>query len=576
MFNKAFADYLVNNKIANEDIYAIEEVCDNSSTFLHHYLIDENFLDEDYTYQCLAKFIDVEYKELQLTELNFDLLKIFPRNIYILNRTIPIKQDDRNLYIAISEPENMYMAEELKYYINKNIVYYLATPTRIQETINYINNRVKQLDVLDTLEKQDEISDKTLSDMSETDAPIIALCDSVLKDAVSRGASDIHIEPFENEIIIRYRIDGKLLKVDSIKPSLYPPFLARFKIIADLNIAERRVPQDGKISEDIDGRKYDFRVSTMPTVFGEKIVIRIYNKSLSTSDMSLLGLSDQQKRLITSFITRPHGIILLTGPTGSGKSTSLYTFLRYLNKGDVNITTVEDPVENVIKGITQVQVNPKANLTFSSVLRATLRQDPNIIMIGEIRDEETAHIAVRAAITGHLVLSTIHTNSAASVVTRLIDMGVEPYLVADSLICSVSQRLVRKLCVHCKKEDITTSIETKLLGLNEPKKIYRACGCSVCSNTGYLGRIGIFEILPVTSEVRNIIMSPHFNSEMLQDAMKGKIESITDVARKRVLDGDTTIEEYSSLIEELESSKIEVNYQQNENDSQITEDSYGV
>lgn len=330
--------------------------------------------------------------------------------------------------------------------------------------------------------------------------------------------------------------------MNKIPVNLYQSVLARYKIMAEMNIAERRVPQDGKINMQIGDMKYDFRVSTIPTIHGEKLVIRIYNISLSTSNLATLGLSDSQQRLVVEMISRPHGILLMTGPTGSGKSTSLYAFLRYLNKQNVNIITVEDPVENQIDGINQVQVNPKANLTFAAALRSILRQDPNVIMIGEIRDEETAQIAIRAAITGHLVLSTIHTNDAAGVVSRLINMGVPPYLVADSLLGAISQRLVRKLCNGCKKEDVTTTAEMDMLHIDAPAKIYRPCGCRACNHTGYLGRIGVFEILVCNDVVRETIMDPNYTGELLNDRLKGVMPTVLHNAGERVLRGETSIE----------------------------------
>jgi type IV pilus assembly protein PilB len=325
--------------------------------------------------------------------------------------------------------------------------------------------------------------------------------------------------------------------------------------MAELNIAERRVPQDGKINMDIGDVQFDFRVSTIPTIHGEKIVIRIFNRSFKNSDIASLGFSDDQIDLIMSMITRPHGIILLTGPTGSGKSTTLYTFLRYLNNEDTNIITVEDPVENEIEGINQVQVNPKANLTFAAALRSFLRQDPNIIMIGEIRDEETAQIATRAAITGHLVLSSIHTNDASGVVTRLVNMGIPKYLVADSLLGSISQRLIRKLCPKCKRAKTTDRGEMDILGLKKPITIYEKVGCPYCNNTGYTGRIGIFEILSMTDEIRDIIMQDDFTSEKINACVERDMATIIDHAKRRVIDGSTTLEEYDQLVDVIPSSR---------------------
>ena len=393
-------------------------------------------------------------------------------------------------------------------------------------------------------ERKDEVVD-----INSSEATAIQYCDSLILDAILKGASDIHIEPFSKLVSIRYRIDGKLKRIDELSLVRYPSILARFKIMAEMNIAERRIPQDGKIRYTKDDIDYDLRVSTIPTIHGEKIVVRIYSHDFTSSDISSLGFSDEQKELIISMITRSHGIILLTGPTGSGKSTTLYTFLRYLAKEDINIMTIEDPVENEIAGINQVQVNPKANLTFATALRSFLRQDPNIIMIGEIRDEETAQIATRAAITGHLVLSSIHTNDAASVVARLVNMGIPKYLVADSLLGAISQRLVRKLCHKCKVSKMTNATEMQLLQLNEPAKIFEPIGCPHCNNTGYHGRIGVFEIMVLTDEIKGIIMSDDFTSEKIATAVEKNMPTILKNTRERVLRGETSIEEYEQFVD---------------------------
>ena len=419
----------------------------------------------------------------------------------------------------------------------------------MKKLLDFLNNKIQQDNVLaDYSNGANDITAVNEKEMA-IDAPIIRLCDSIIRDAVNRGASDIHIEPFEKRVAIRLRIDGKLTKVEELSVHLFPPLLARIKIMAGLNIAERRVPQDGKINLSIDEMQYDFRVSTIPTLHGEKIVIRIYNRTFSSSDITSLGFNQKQHDLILKMITRPHGIVLLTGPTGSGKSTTLYTFLRYLNNEDTNIMTVEDPVENEIEGINQVQVNPKANLTFAASLRSFLRQDPNVIMVGEIRDEETAQIATRAAITGHLVLSSIHTNDASGVVTRLINMGIPKYLVADSLLGSISQRLVRRLCPKCKKAHKTTKAEMETLGLDKQKTIYQPVGCPYCNNTGYFGRVGVFEIMLITDEIREIIMADDFTSEKINDILEKAMFTILSNTKERVLEGLTSLEEYDALID---------------------------
>ena len=498
----------------------------------------------------LADFLNIPYHTFLLTEVNFDLVNKFEREKLIEYQTMPYSENEQEVIFAISNPFRIEDIQEFKANVNKTINVFLLAPSKINQLISYVDNKIQQNSVLNEYSAPNkDISDAKGSEVDGVaiDAPIIKLCDSILKDAVSRGASDIHIEPFEEHILLRFRIDGKLIIVDKIAITLFQSLIARFKIMASMNIAERRVPQDGKINLSIENKEYDFRVSTMPTINGEKLVIRIYNINLSGSNFSLLGLNKKQEFLVKNMISKPHGIILLTGPTGSGKSTTLYTFLRYLNRVDTNIITVEDPVENQIDGINQVQVNPKAALTFANALRSILRQDPNIIMIGEIRDEETAQIATRAAITGHLVLSTIHTNDAAGVVTRLINMGIPKYLVADALVGAISQRLVRRLCPNCKKPHKTNKVENEILGLEKSKKIFKPHGCRLCNHTGYIGRVGVFEILVCDDEVKEVIMSDDYNSSKLNDVLIKKSTSLLMNAKERVLKGETSIDEYERL-----------------------------
>lgn len=554
LFNELFSRYLINNekKIKPEIINELTNKASQNGRTLYEEIIRNKTLTEEAIYIDLANFLNIKYTTCQLTELNLDLINKFKREKLIEYECIPFKETDKEIEFLISNPFRIEEIKELQYYVAKKYTYSLVVPSQMQNILDYIDNKIQQNQVLnDFTTNKADITEQTTKDVT-IDAPVIKLCDSLLKEAVSRGASDIHIEPFNEDVRIRYRIDGKLNTIDTMPTNMYPAVLARFKIMSDLNIAERRVPQDGKINMEIGDLKYDFRVSTLPTLYGEKIVIRIYNISYSSSNLSALGFNSEEETLIKDMIQRPHGIILLTGPTGSGKSTTLYAFLRNLNNEDTNIITVEDPVENEIVGVNQVQVNPKANLTFATALRSILRQDPNIIMIGEIRDEETADIATRAAITGHLVLSSIHTNDAAGVVTRLINMGIPRYLVADSLLAAISQRLVRKLCPKCKKEHLTTKEEMEMLNLKEARMIYEADGCPYCNHTGYYGRTAVFEIMVVDEKVRDIVMNPNFTSDMLNEYLEKNMRSLLENAKTRVLAGETSIEEYEKLEEVIE------------------------
>ncbi len=554
LFNELFSRYLINNekKIKPEIINELTNKASQNGRTLYEEIIRNKTLTEEAIYIDLANFLNIKYTTCQLTELNLDLINKFKREKLIEYECIPFKETDKEIEFLISNPFRIEEIKELQYYVAKKYTYSLIVPSQMQNILDYIDNKIQQNQVLnDFTTNKADITEQTTKDVT-IDAPVIKLCDSLLKEAVSRGASDIHIEPFNEDVRIRYRIDGKLNTIDTMPTNMYPAVLARFKIMSDLNIAERRVPQDGKINMEIGDLKYDFRVSTLPTLYGEKIVIRIYNISYSSSNLSALGFNSEEEILIKDMIQRPHGIILLTGPTGSGKSTTLYAFLRNLNNEDTNIITVEDPVENEIVGVNQVQVNPKANLTFATALRSILRQDPNIIMIGEIRDEETADIATRAAITGHLVLSSIHTNDAAGVVTRLINMGIPRYLVADSLLAAISQRLVRKLCPKCKKKHLTTKEEMEMLNLKEARMIYEADGCPYCNHTGYYGRTAVFEIMVVDEKVRDIVMNPNFTSDMLNEYLEKNMRSLLENAKTRVLAGETSIEEYEKLEEVIE------------------------
>ena len=549
IFNRLFTNYLIEQQALTEALAAEWlERSDAAGSPIYLDLVRSEVIEEERAYRLLADFLGYEYRFCQLSEIDLEFVKQYPRDLLIEYQGVPFSLHGDVLTVIGCNPFRVEEFRELLTFGGKKLKFIVSPPTQMARILDYANNKIQQDIVLTDYSKStSDITEASTS--TPIDAPIIKLCDSILKDAINRGASDIHIEPFDKTIFLRFRIDGKLNKIEELMPHMFPALLARYKIMADLNIAERRVPQDGKISMSVNGVPYDFRVSTIPTIHGEKIVIRIYNRQFHSSDISYLGFSEKQHDLIMSMITRPHGIILLTGPTGSGKSTTLYTFLRYLNKEDTNIMTVEDPVENEIIGINQVQVNPKAQLTFAAALRSFLRQDPNVIMIGEIRDEETAQIATRAAITGHLVLSSIHTNDAAGVITRLINMGIPKYLVADSLLGAISQRLVRKLCPKCKTARMTTKAEMDALGISEEAEIFDACGCPYCNQTGYLGRIGVFEIMVLNDEIREILMSDDFTSEKIGEIVERDMTTVLNHTKERVLAGETSMEEYEGLVD---------------------------
>ncbi len=410
------------------------------------------------------------------------------------------------------------------------------------ETMQMVEDLGDELDLASIANAVDQTEDLL---EQEGDAPIIRLINAVLSEAVKEGASDIHIETFEKRMVVRYRIDGVLREVVEPRRELAPMLISRIKVMAKLDIAEKRIPQDGRISVKIAGREIDVRVSTMPSNAAERVVLRLLEKQTGNFDLSSLGMPRLRDQQFSRLLNRPHGIILVTGPTGSGKTTTLYAGLSSINSSTQNILTVEDPIEYNLEGIGQTQVNKKADMTFSRGLRAILRQDPDVVMVGEIRDLETAEIAIQASLTGHLVLSTLHTNSAAGSITRLRDMGVEPFLMATSLIGVLSQRLVRVLCDSCKEEQVPSVLEREFLGdlLEKEDKIFSPVGCSKCNNLGYKGRTGIYELLVVDEKIRQLIHSEAAEEEVVKAMRLNSMQSIRSDGRSRILDGKTTVDE---------------------------------
>ena len=380
-----------------------------------------------------------------------------------------------------------------------------------------------------------------------SDAPIIKLVNHILSQSIKARASDIHIEPYQNSFKVRYRVDGILYNLLSPPKWIQASLISRIKVMAKMNIAEKRLPQDGRMDVRIGNQEIDVRVSTIPTSFGERVVLRLLNKSGSLLRMPDLGLTPENLILLKNLVTSPNGIILITGPTGSGKTTTLYAVLSSINSPDINIITIEDPIEYQINGISQIQVNPKINLTFASGLRSIVRQDPDVVLVGEIRDHETAEIAVQSALTGHLVFSTLHTNDSASAITRLVDIGIEPFLISSSLIAVVSQRLVRVLCPHCKVPQVPDDIILEQVGIPLEKarqgKIFQSKGCEKCFQTGYRGRIGIFEIMLVGSQLKSLILKAFDANRILEEALKLKLVTLRQDGIRKVLDGITTVEE---------------------------------
>jgi general secretion pathway protein E len=459
------------------------------------------------------------------------------------------------IMVAVNDPSNFQPLDDLIRIIGVHS-FQMVLSTR-EEILSIINiaydlgmDSAQQL-----VQDMEENGSMIISEIEDTadlldntsDAPIIKLVNHILSQSIKARASDIHIEPYQNSFKVRYRVDGILYDLLSPPKWIQASLISRIKVMAKMNIAEKRLPQDGRMDVKIGNQAIDIRVSTIPTSFGERVVLRLLNKSGSLLRMPDLGLTPENLALLKNLVTSPNGIILITGPTGSGKTTTLYAILSSINSPDINIITIEDPIEYQINGISQIQVNPKINLTFASGLRSIVRQDPDVVLVGEIRDHETAEIAVQSALTGHLVFSTLHTNDSASAITRLVDIGIEPFLISSSVIAVISQRLVRVLCPHCKVPQVPDDIILERVGIPLEKarqgKIFQSKGCEKCFQTGYRGRIGIFEIMLVESELKSLILKSFDANRILEEALKLKLVTLRQDGIRKVLEGITTVEE---------------------------------
>ena len=545
-------EFVHRNLITQEDATKALDIATKTKEPFYRTVVKINAADNEKVYAALGSIIGIPYDTYSSINLNYDLLSKVSTAFMSENRLVPAKIENNVLYALVDDPFDILGANNLEAIYKMKVSLILISDTVMDSLLEAIANKEKRDEITEVQKNRvgpKSMKEGTITLEDDIDAPAVAFANTLLEEAVSVGASDIHIEPQDDTIRVRYRIDGVLKDHCEVSKSMYQALVARYKIISGLDIAERRIPQDGKITVRIKGTEYDFRISTLPILYGEKIVIRIYDVYGAVATLKSLATNKEDEKVMQHMIRNPNGIILLTGPTGSGKTTTLYAMLRELNKPGVNIQTVEDPVENQIPGVNQLQTNVKTGLTFASALRSILRQDPNIIMVGEIRDQETAHIAVQAAITGHLVFSTIHTNDAITTVSRLIDMGVEPYLVSDSLNGAVSQRLVRVLCPKCKKPHIATASEAKMLGLKDKTVIYEPNGCSYCNNTGYKGRAAAFEIMIVGDNIKDAISKKHYSGIELKEAAKRDgLVTLKQKVGMMVAKGLTSIEEYSSLI----------------------------
>jgi len=471
--------------------------------------------------------------------------------------TIPIGEDKEEVIVATSDPYNTYAMDELKMCYERPIRLVVTSPEEISKAINSIrtslmSDRTSYLSSTEQ-EKQEEDFHSQLkidvTDAEDDDAPIIRYVNAMIFKASTERASDVHVEPFEEKLKVRFRIDGVLYDVATEDKVFQASIISRIKVMAGLNIAEKRLPQDGRIGIKIAGKDVDIRVSTIPTQFGERVVMRLLDKTATVLDFEQLGIRGKNLESVQRLIKKPNGIILVTGPTGSGKTTTLYSCLAKINTPELNILTVEDPIEYQLEGIGQMQVNPKIGFTFASGLRAILRQDPDVVMVGEIRDSDTAEISIQASLTGHLVFSTLHTNDAPGAVTRLLDMEIEPFLVASSLLAVMGQRLVRRLCVHCRTEGEISILEMEELGVDpdtvESRKIFRpgTGTCEHCQNTHYTGRTGVHELLIVNDSIRNLILQRVDSSTIRRAALEDGFKTLRMDGAQKILEGITSVEE---------------------------------
>jgi type IV pilus assembly protein PilB len=496
----------------------------------------------------LGKIYNLPVVDLDAVDVHLDCIDMVPSDVATKFQVLPLQRQGRVLTVAMANPSNIFAIDDIKFITGLDVQPVVCSELVIKKAIDkYYATADSLASIMQGLEEDIEIvEEQAEEDVAQTEsqnAPVVKLVNTLLAEAVKIGASDIHIEPYEKNVRVRYRVDGVLQEVMEPPLKLKNAIISRLKIMSELDIAERRIPQDGRIKIKIGNKKIDLRVSTLPTIFGEKVVMRILDKSNLNIDLAKFGMEPKAEQDVLKAIACPYGMVLVTGPTGSGKTTTLYSCLQRLNVTELNIMTAEDPVEYNIDGINQVQVREEVGLTFAAALKAFLRQDPNIVMVGEIRDLETGSIATKAALTGHLVLSTLHTNDAPSTINRMIDMGIEPFLVASSTVVIMAQRLVRRICENCKTENKVPPEALADVGLPPDTKVYKGRGCERCNGTGYSGRQGLYEVMPVTPEIREMILDRCSAAELQKKAVEMGMLTLRQDGLIKIQKGITTIEE---------------------------------
>jgi len=581
---KSLGDLLVENGVLTQDqLQEAQQVQEETTQTLRDVLADLGLVERRVLYETAAEAMGLEFYDLASRDFDTSVAVLLPRDLAERYRAVPIGRGEGTIRVAMADPDDVIAGDDLKRHLQTDIEPVLGDPAAIDNAIakafestpaaeaagggadtmagvdiDNLTQSVRDSGILGTQTeeegpREERIETDRIADIAD-EAPIIKIAKVLIQRAIQERASDIHIEPYQDKVRIRYRIDGVLHDIMPLPRYVHAPLISRFKIMSDMNIAERRVPQDGRIHVRHAQQDYDLRVSIIPTTIGEKCVMRILDKQSIQIGMEELGFSHEMLTRVHHLIQQPNGMILSTGPTGSGKTTTQYNIMTNLNSVEVNIITIEDPVEYQLDGLSQVHVNRKAGLTFAIALKYFLRQDPDIILVGEIRDLETSEIAIQAALTGHLVLSTLHTNDAPSTVTRLVDMGVEPFLISSSVIASISQRLARKICANCKEP--YEPRRDMLLGLRidpdapeyKETTFYHGTGCDACRGTGYRGRIGLFELMEMNEEIAELIVRRASAGQIREAAVASGMTTLRDDGMAKVLNGMTTVEEVTRVV----------------------------
>lgn len=552
MRDKIAQKLLESSLINQEQLSKAIEAQHTAGGTLSYNLVKTGAISEMAFAEFMGQVYNVPAVDLESSGIDEHAVDLIPADVATKFQVVPIRREGRVITVAMANPDNIFAIDDIKFITGFEVRPVVATESAIKKTIDRLYDSADSLaSIMGEIEEDFEIVEEEDDDIdaderAAVEAPVVKLVNSLISDAVGKGASDIHIEPYEKQLRVRFRIDGMLHEMMSPPFKMKNAIISRLKIMAELDIAEKRIPQDGRIKIRMHGKSIDLRVSSLPTIFGEKIVMRILDSSNLEIDLAKLGFHASSLAYFLTAIENPYGMVLVTGPTGSGKSTTLYSALNKINRPHSNIMTAEDPVEYNLSGINQVNVIEDIGLTFAAALRAFLRQDPNIIMVGEIRDLETASIATKAALTGHLVLSTLHTNDAASSINRLVDMGIEPFLVASSVIMIVAQRLVRRLCDKCKIPMKVHAEALKEIGIMEnPQELtlFEAKGCLLCNETGYRGRVGLYEVMSITGGLREMIIDRASTAEIKTQALKDGMLTLRLDGLEKFKTGDTSLEE---------------------------------